>query len=188
MKRSHVAPMASCSSRAGLQLALSRARMCLLGKRSRVASSRADLPLAFSGASSRAGLQLALSGARMCLPGVCTSNNAWTLPATSWTVKDVLGRLLVFLKLDPSDVASLQIAKDDNGKCNLTLEPVSAVLTTTGEVADPGCTLAYCAENGIIRVHIGDTVLPFVGLVDAIDVPCADVDGITTPLTPTDDL
>ena len=188
MKSSHIAAMASCSSRAGLRPALSREGMRLRGKRSRVASSRADLPLAFSGASSRAGLQLALSGARMCLPGVCTSNNAWTLPATSWTVNDVLGRLLVFLELDPSDVASLQIAKDDNGKCNLTLEPVSAVLTTSGEVADPGCTLAYCAENGIIRVHIGNAVLPFVGLVNAIDVACADVDGITTPLTPTDDL
>ena len=78
----------------------------------------------------------------------------------------------------------LQLAKDDDGEYKLTQKPVSAVLTVTGEIADQECPLAYCMENGLIKVIIADTVLPFAGFVDARDSPCAEVDGITTPPTP----
>ena len=45
----------------------------------------------------------------------------------------------------------------------LTQAPVSAVLSSSGKIADQHCALAYCLQEGKVQVYLGYEVLPYRG-------------------------
>ena len=127
----------------------------------------------------RVSLQLAASGRRVCLPGSSTAANGWTVPAHCLVQNVTAPQQLLHLERQPN--GSYAICRDDEGEAVFT-QPVSGVLTPAGDIADPKCPLLHCAKEGVVQVLIGEEIVPFA--VSCADVPCADVDGISTPSTP----
>ena len=132
-------------------------------------------------ASQRVKLRLAVSGQSAALTGACTAQNGWTIRG-DWQVKQLLGQSLCFLT-DVSTGDATRLARDANGELVLT-ESVSAVLTPNGEVADPHCELGWLQEEGTVNVLLGEKVLRFQGLADAVTVECANLEEVSTPPTP----
>ena len=132
-------------------------------------------------ASQRVKLRLAVSGQSAALTGACTAQNGWTIRG-DWQVETLPGQKLCFLT-DVSTGDATRLARDANGELVLT-ESVSAVLTPNGEVADPHCELRWLQEEGIVNVLLGEKVLRFQGLADAVTVECANLEEVSTPPTP----
>ena len=116
-------------------------------------------------------------------PGPANAANGWTVPGNVFQVENILGRHLVFLTYDAE--GNKIIMKNDDGTPVLT-EEVSAVLRGN-VVADPKMYLALAAdEDSCVFVHFGDDVLPYAGVpeADAPTIECGNVDGVSTPSTP----
>ena len=94
----------------------------------------------------------------------------------------LLGHHLV--PLDDCPDGSKSLKRKDNGDPVISAN-VSAVIMPENYVADQHMELKQAADTEKrVFVIFGDQVLPYSGAPNAITVPCADVDGLSTPLTP----
>ena len=131
-------------------------------------------------------LHLAISGQSVWLPG--GSPNGWTVPS-HFLVQEVCWQKLVYVDEKPCETSDGSSGKceviwrrDDDGKLVLA-ESVSGVFTSTGDLlADPRCPLQNCAKEGVVKVLLGEQILPLVGEDNAL--PCAALDDIPTPSSP----
>ena len=97
-------------------------------------------------------------------------------------MKNLLEHRLV--RLDDGSDGSKTFKREDNGTPVISAK-VSAVVMPEKYVADRHMELALAADTEKrVFVIFGDQVLPYRGAPDDITVPCADVDGLSTPLTP----
>ena len=128
----------------------------------------------------RVRVALALTGEVLAVPGVSTPENGWTFPG-HWSARDLHGKFLVFL-----DEKQQGFVKDETGGIKFTIAPVSAVLTRDGEIVDSNCPVALCADqyDKVVKVLLGQTVLPFQGLQHSRSLPFLDLSDIEKPSTP----
>ena len=122
-----------------------------------------------------------LCGGQYCLRGSATAKNGWTVDGR-WQVKNLLDVQLV--RLDDAPDGRKSLKRDDNGDVVISAK-VSGVVMPDKYLADQHMDLARAADTqNRVFVIFGDQVLPYSGAPNAITVPCADVDGLSTPLTP----
>ena len=117
-------------------------------------------------------VQSAIGGRRVCLPGVSIRGD-WRVPGQH-TVGAVVGELV------------LMVGDGGGGDADGKRFRVSAVIEALyGWVAPKSFELYQCADElQIVTVVFADEVAEFQGLPHA-DLPCADVEDVATPPTPT---
>ena len=126
-----------------------------------------------SSQSRRMTVRQSLTGDKICVPGVSTLRENWTIPA-SYDVASLLGVLV------------LKVGDDGSVDSEGERFRISGVLMSSGSAMAPrSLTVGECEPaKDEVQVLFGPHVLEFVPAVDVVGRECADVDGVSTPRTP----
>ena len=132
-------------------------------------------------------LRGAVNGERYGLPGVGDVSNAFAVSTRAFQIQDIVGEYLVRLEETSGGGLSMQGKKSSEGDNNnekgsvvRSSAPVCHLVDSDGKIRTHG-SLAHLADGqNFVRVcfHHKKSVE------ECFDIPCADVDGISTPPTP----
>ena len=127
------------------------------------------------------------NGERYGLPGVGNVSTDFAVPG-HFQIQDIVGQYLVRLEETSGGGLSVQREKSSEGDTNnekgsvvLSPAPVCHLLDGDGKVRTHGNRVAHLAdEQNFVRICFGHKK----SVEECFDIPCADVDGISTPPTP----
>ena len=132
-------------------------------------------------------LRGAVNGERYGLPGVGDVSNDFAVPTRAFQIQEIVGAYLVRLEETSGGGLSMQRKKSSEGDTNnekgsvvLSSAPVCHLLDSDGKIRTHGSLAHLADEQNFVRIcfHHEKSVE------ECFDIPCADVDGISTPPTP----
>ena len=132
-------------------------------------------------------LRGAVNGERYGLPGVGDVSDDFAVPTRAFQIQEIVGAYLVRLEETSGGGLSMQRKKSSEGDTNneegsvvISSAPVCHLLDSDWKVRTHGSLAHLADEQNFVRIcfHHEKSVE------ECFDIPCADVDGISTPPTP----
>ena len=131
-------------------------------------------------------LRGAFNGEHYGLPGVGEASAHFAVPTGTFRIQEIVGQYLVRLEEKPGSGFSVQRKKysegdtnDEKGSVVPSPAPVCHLLDGVGKVRTHGSLAHLADEQNFVLVCFGHAK----SVEECFDIPCADVDGVSTPPT-----